>query len=127
MDKEDKNQLDQPTMPLRSNGHEVEVVKMPDDAQPKLGFRYGAKDTDVDVRAQSTLQWQGNHHSPRHQNNQATPVDIELNLRIRTTLSYEVPEAVRNEVNGMHTEPINEGRRSEDKPARERISVKIGF
>ena len=123
----DKKDNDQPTMPLRNNGHEVEVVNMPGQTTPVLGYRYGSQDAEVDVRAQSTLQWSGNSRSPRHTGDQSVPIDVELNLRIRTTLSHEVPKPVRNELNNMHTESVNEGRKSESKPGGERVSVKIGF
>lgn len=118
---------DKPKMPLRNKGHEVDLIHMPGKDHPTLGYTYSSKDCEVDVRAQSTLQWEHNSYSPRRQVDQAAPIDVELNLRVRTSLSYEASEEISNEVNRMHTEPKNEPRKTEEKSARERISVKIGF
>lgn len=124
MDKEDKNQ---PKMPLRNKGHEVDVVRMPGQKTPVLGRRYTSEDDSIDVRIQSTMQWDSSQPSPRQQQNQAEPLKQELDQRIRTVLTYDVPKSVSDELNAMQGTQANEGRKTENTNNKEAITVKIGF
>lgn len=123
MTNEKDNEL---VMPLRNYGHKVDVVVMPGQHLPTLGERHQSPDLEVDVRAQTLSHWQVSP-SPRQAEGQAIPVTTEINLRVKTTLSYELPTPVRNALNRNDFELKNSPRPKDQSSKPERISVKIGF
>lgn len=110
-------------MPLRDNKHEVEIVHMPGDPHPVLGYTYGPDE--VELRLRSNLYWNEGARSPRSTaDSDAAPVRSELGVRQRTILSYKLSEPERARVNRMQTEGTNRGRK-EPQDAVGRIDVKI--
>ncbi len=116
---------DSDSLPLRNDGHEVEVVIMPDEQHEVLGRNFEVEE--ARKRQKSISYWDSTADSPRN----TTPrseylLRTALELRTRTSLSYQVPEQVRARLNRMQAKSENKGRKENESREKGRVSVKIG-
>ena len=114
-----------PQMPLRNRGEKVELVTLPDQRSPVLGYSYD--NPEVSVRTATVLHWDSTSASPRQPAGESAPINLEMNRRLQTAYYYQLPEAVQAHINRAYTEPQNQPRKSPGSSSNERVNVKIRF
>lgn len=85
-----------PKLPLRNDGHRVDVVSVDGSGTPELGRRHPA-DEDAEARRIAVLRQWGYAGSPGQQ--PLATIDEALPQRTQTILSYRLPPEVRARIN----------------------------